>query len=319
MNNNCIFMNTKRYKLRKSPPYPANKCRGMEIIGNDKRTIWKSVPNKNNIYRWVLIEKSPKRKSPKRKSPKRKSPKRKSPKRKSPKRKSPKRKSLNKKIQTIKCPDNKILNPKTGRCVLKSGKIGKALLVSNKKVDKKKISINNPAKYNCVNLKCAKKVKKEGWNLYKFPKNYFLYSSQSTEMSNDIKWYGDKNVAIIYETDSKPCNKYVAKKDLLLLDISNKQNIYKLYNNNDNPEEKLITEIVGGLIEPVDLFENYGDETKYPYVSLDIYTGNEIPKNFLAPSGYYSAVDKNKGNYLNKRFAPIPFYIIRHFSTLRTI
>jgi len=54
------------------------------------------------------------------KKPKKKSPKKK-PKKKSTKKKSPRK-------QFKKCPRNKIVNPKTGRCVLKTGKIGKALL-----------------------------------------------------------------------------------------------------------------------------------------------------------------------------------------------
>ena len=66
---------------------------------------------------------TPKAKTPKRKSP---TPKRKSP---TPKRKSPVKKSRSKKSgQMNDCEPEKIRNPKTGKCVLKTGKIGRELL-----------------------------------------------------------------------------------------------------------------------------------------------------------------------------------------------
>jgi hypothetical protein len=44
----------KKYKDRKSPPYPANKNCGKEIKGNDGN-MYESKPNKNNVCSWKKI------------------------------------------------------------------------------------------------------------------------------------------------------------------------------------------------------------------------------------------------------------------------
>jgi hypothetical protein len=44
---------TKKYATRKSPPYPANEHCGETMKGNDGKS-YTSVPNKNNVCRWVL-------------------------------------------------------------------------------------------------------------------------------------------------------------------------------------------------------------------------------------------------------------------------
>jgi len=43
---------SKRYTQRPSPALPAGKCPGQSRVGNDGR-IYKSVPNKNGVHRWV--------------------------------------------------------------------------------------------------------------------------------------------------------------------------------------------------------------------------------------------------------------------------
>lgn len=47
----CVKKTTKRYTERKSPPYPANECKGKVKKGNDGK-MYVSVPNVNGIYRW---------------------------------------------------------------------------------------------------------------------------------------------------------------------------------------------------------------------------------------------------------------------------
>jgi hypothetical protein len=61
----CERQETKKYTSRKSPPYPANECKGTEKEGNDGK-MYISVGNKNGVHRWVLKEsksKSPKKSS----------------------------------------------------------------------------------------------------------------------------------------------------------------------------------------------------------------------------------------------------------------
>lgn len=54
--NECVDMSRyAKYKKRKSPPYPANKCCGEIKKGNDGRK-YISKPNVNNVCRWVLYK-----------------------------------------------------------------------------------------------------------------------------------------------------------------------------------------------------------------------------------------------------------------------
>ena len=86
--------------------------------------------------------------------------KKKSTKKKSTKKKSTKKKSTEKKSTEKKCPEGKIVNPATGRCVSKTGKIGRDLLNSKKNSKKSKKSkksvkcvkgkIINPKTNRCV-------------------------------------------------------------------------------------------------------------------------------------------------------------------------
>ena len=50
---NVTKKQTKKYATRSSPPYPANEHCGETMEGNDGKS-YKSVPNKNNVCRWVL-------------------------------------------------------------------------------------------------------------------------------------------------------------------------------------------------------------------------------------------------------------------------
>jgi hypothetical protein len=45
----------KKYKTRKSPPYPANEHCNKQMVGNDG-AMYISKPNKNNICSWKKIE-----------------------------------------------------------------------------------------------------------------------------------------------------------------------------------------------------------------------------------------------------------------------
>jgi hypothetical protein len=50
----CSPQSTKKYRSRKSPPYPANNCCGATKKGNDGDT-YKSVKASNGICRWVKV------------------------------------------------------------------------------------------------------------------------------------------------------------------------------------------------------------------------------------------------------------------------
>ena len=44
----------KKYKNRKSPPYPANENCNKKMLGNDRK-LYISKPNKNNICSWIKL------------------------------------------------------------------------------------------------------------------------------------------------------------------------------------------------------------------------------------------------------------------------
>ena len=72
----CRKSPNKKYVSRPGPPYPAQTCKDMIKIGNNRK-FYKSVPDIYGIYKWKLIKtvnkklksySMPKKRSPKRKS-----------------------------------------------------------------------------------------------------------------------------------------------------------------------------------------------------------------------------------------------------------
>lgn len=55
--NKCLKEKTFKYTSRNSPPYSANKCLNLTKKGNDG-LLYKSVPNKKGVYRWIKINKN---------------------------------------------------------------------------------------------------------------------------------------------------------------------------------------------------------------------------------------------------------------------
>ena len=50
----CVKDNTKKYKTRPSPPFPANKCKGKTKKGNNGK-MFKSKPDVNGVHKWVAV------------------------------------------------------------------------------------------------------------------------------------------------------------------------------------------------------------------------------------------------------------------------
>jgi len=51
----CVKINTKKYLTRDSPPYPANQCPNEIKKGNDGN-YYQSKPDKNGVYKWILLD-----------------------------------------------------------------------------------------------------------------------------------------------------------------------------------------------------------------------------------------------------------------------
>lgn len=109
----CERQTTKKYTDRPSPPYRANECQGEIKEGNDGG-LNISSGNATGVYRWVKYNGSPNRggggKSPAKRA------------------KSPKRSPAK-----GECREDQVMNPETGRCVLRSGAIGKKILAGVKR------------------------------------------------------------------------------------------------------------------------------------------------------------------------------------------
>ena len=50
----CVKDETKKYKTRPSPPFPANKCKGKTKKGNNGK-MFKSKPDSNGVHKWVAV------------------------------------------------------------------------------------------------------------------------------------------------------------------------------------------------------------------------------------------------------------------------
>lgn len=50
----CTRQGSKKYTTRPSPPYPANVCQGMKMVGNDGR-VYVSKPDYRGIHRWTPV------------------------------------------------------------------------------------------------------------------------------------------------------------------------------------------------------------------------------------------------------------------------
>ena len=51
----CKPQFTKKYLSRSSPNFPANKCRGQSLTGNDGEYMYMSKKDSRGIYRWVRL------------------------------------------------------------------------------------------------------------------------------------------------------------------------------------------------------------------------------------------------------------------------
>ncbi len=49
----CKPQFTKKYLSRPSPNFPANKCRGLSLTGNDGVNMYRSKKDSRGIYRWI--------------------------------------------------------------------------------------------------------------------------------------------------------------------------------------------------------------------------------------------------------------------------
>lgn len=61
MSSRCVRQTTKKYLTRPSPPFPANLCCGISLMGNDGH-VYQSVASSTGVCRWVKLTETTKSK-----------------------------------------------------------------------------------------------------------------------------------------------------------------------------------------------------------------------------------------------------------------
>ena len=153
----------------------------------------------------------------------------------------------------------------------------------------------------CIHLLCGKSVHINGLTIKIIPKDYFLFRSQNgnTEWGN---WFTTREIAQIYlqSWHYTNCNKYVTRRDVQLVDVSDVDTIEQVLKSNllSDEEKSVVINVTGyGLTEV--------PTTSYSLSTITPYT-NKNPKTLaFIPVGYHSVGDFLAGVYINKRFAQI--------------
>ncbi len=144
-----------------------------------------------------------------------------------------------------KCSADKILNPKTGRCVSKSGKIGKQLVTQSPTRASSKVKPPLPPEYEKVlTLFSLHDWKNNGtpimvndWICFKIPQNTFIYRGEDkSNQSRSFKFYADFETACHYAFSgdfgtvmgSSRVNEYRCNRDLIFLDFDRIENFRRL-------------------------------------------------------------------------------------------
>ena len=99
------------------------------------------------------------------------------------------------KKSTKKCESDKIINPKTGRCVNKTSKIGKQILARYKNESKSSIDkpINHPKDSKCIRQYTSKYLKRKS---PAFPAN--KCKNQIMKGNDGLLWFSKSNVKGIH-------------------------------------------------------------------------------------------------------------------------
>ncbi len=231
------------------------------------------------------------------------------------------------------CAKNKILNPKTNRCVNINGKIGKSILAQKTK-DCAKNKILNPKTNRCVNINgkigksilAQKETKKINFNI-KFPLNHSLNEKQIEKYINAcdietreiLRKIFKNTIHISFENFIRNLNKniknlinYIQKKEIIFFYINEEEKdksnnwLYKYIENYINyyyPEKHILTISNLSLI-PNNAYIIFVDDCIYSGIQMsgnitnlkNIKTDNKINAYLLC--SYISSYGLNKINKL---------------------
>ena len=234
------------------------------------------------------------------------------------------------------CPENKILNPTTNRCVLKTGKIGKKILESNKsKVKsevKSKVKSNDCPENKILNPVTNRCVLKSG----KIGRKLYLSDSKNIDKSDYIKTKVKSKDCPSNKIINPVTNRCVLKTGKIGRELLNytptKTIVIEKYIDNKNSNKFTLPKgkarikdlnMVGypditmagflylmkkfkndcAVLADYNLFENPPHKLLYGEDYMLSYDGDS--GKIVSPKGFWKAVKKCKG----KRFLFMPFYI----------
>ena len=138
-----------------------------------------------------------------------------------------------------------------------------------------------------------------GMEIKTIPKDYFLFRAQNDFVSWG-NWFSTRKIAKTYLRHHTRCNKYIATRDIRLVDVSDANTIHGILHTPflSAEERHIVTNVTGyGLIKV--------PTTSYSLSITTPYTNKNPTTLAFAPVGYHSVDDFIAGVYINKRFAQI--------------
>lgn len=234
----------------------------------------------------------------------------------SPKKSSKKSKPRSRK-KSKDCVSDKVKNPSSGRCVSKSGKIGKNIVESENEDERDdRDEKEEESEYSdddddhdddyiaCYNQKCGKKSHDGYFSIVSLPTGSKIFRNMRSNLkAKTPAWFSDPKVAAIYGGLGSSCHVFEIKKDLQLIDVTISKNIKVIYESDKiSGADKEIISLVTGYDSSSLKTSDYGD---FPEIFCIGYKGKSKSKLIFCPVGFFSKKDQKKNVYLNLRLAKI--------------
>ncbi|MDD4930653.1 MAG: hypothetical protein PHG66_00670 [Candidatus Colwellbacteria bacterium] len=251
-----------------------------------------------------------------------------SPKKSSKKSKSKKSKSRSRK-KSKNCKSDKVKNPSSGRCVSKTGKIGKKIIESEDERDERRdeleseddrderrdeLESEDESEYSdddhddkyiaCYNQVCGKKSNDGYFDIVTLPEGSRIFRNMRSNLKKKTPaWFSDPKIAAIYGGLGPNCHVFEIKKDLQLIDVTISKNIKTIYESDKiSGADKEIISLVTGYNSTSLKQLDYGE---YPEIFCSEYNKKDKSKIVFCPVGFFSSKDKKKNIYINLRLAKI--------------
>lgn len=194
------------------------------------------------------------------------------------------------------CPPTKILNPKTGRCVNRDGKIGKQILgnkVSYEQCDSKLSGdcVIHPRTLQYVTL----------------PKNTIIYRGISTDTQKELKnylFFAGSNIANIY--GDMDIQRLKLKQNIKLVDMNNVSNIKNIRNKLTGEDLKLFDIYFSiGINQFTPNAVYFNDNTEMKVRNIGCTGPDTMVPYHVCTEGYINNEDKVDSMYISRKLLKV--------------